>query len=61
MSAIDEPVGGFVRDTFELGENDVVYHNNYFNQLSVIEAIAGWLPLGLGRAGGEEVGEPVDR
>ena len=54
MSAIDQRVGGFVRDTFELGENDLVYHTNYFNQLSVIEAIAGWLPLGLGAGGGEE-------
>ena len=53
MSAIGLPDGGFVRDDFALGENDVVYHNNYFAQLSVIEAIAGWLPLGLG-AGGEE-------
>ena len=35
-----------------LGENDTVYHTNYFSQLRVIEALAGWLPLGLG-AGGE--------
>ncbi len=56
MSAIDEAVGGFVRDRLELGENDVVYHNNYFSQVSVIEAIAGWLPLGLGAGGGEELG-----
>ena len=55
MSAIGLPDGGFVSGTFALGENDVVYHNNYFAQLSVIEAIAGWLPLGLG-AGGEEEG-----
>ncbi len=65
MPAIDQDVGGFVGDTFELGENDVVYHNNYFNQLSVIEAIAGWLPLGLGAGGGEdaaglEMAEPPD-
>ena len=44
----DAPKGGFVRDTFALGENDVVYHNNYFSQASVIEAISGWLPLGAG-------------
>ncbi|MCW2847955.1 MAG: hypothetical protein JWR90_1929 [Marmoricola sp.] len=55
MSAIDEQVGGFVRDTFALGENDVVYHTNYFDQLSVIEAISGWLPLGLGAGGGEDM------
>ena len=54
MPAIDQEVGGFVGDSFELGENDLVYHNNYFNQLSVIEAIASWLPLGLGAGGGDE-------
>ncbi|MET0999515.1 MAG: CHAT domain-containing protein [Marmoricola sp.] len=54
MPAIDRAVGGFVRDSFDLGENDVVYHTNYFSQLSVIEAMAGWLPLGLGAGGGEE-------
>ncbi len=54
MSAIGLPGGGFVRDTFALGENDLVYHNNYFAQLSVMEAIAGWLPLGLGAGGGDE-------
>ena len=61
MSAIGLPDGGFVSDEFALGENDVVYHNNYFAQLSVIEAIAGWLPLGLGAGGEEEAaaaGEP---
>ena len=55
MSAIDTGVGGFVRDSFALGENDVVYHTNYFDQLSVIEALAGWLPLGLGAGGDEEL------
>ncbi len=54
MSAIGPPAGGFVRDTFSLGSNDSVYHNNYFAQISVMEAIAGWLPLGLGAGGGEE-------
>ena len=52
MSAIGLPGGGFVSDEFALGENDGVYHNNYFAQVSVMEAIAGWLPLGLGAGGG---------
>ncbi len=54
MSAIGGAKGGFVSDTFALGENDVVYHNNYFSQVSVMEAISGWLPLGLGAGGGED-------
>jgi len=54
MPAIDRGVGGFVRDSFDLAENDLVYHTNYFTQLCVIEAMAGWLPLGLGAGGGEE-------
>ncbi len=54
MPAIDSSVGGFVRETLDLGENDVVYHTNYFSQLRVLEAMAGWLPLGLGAGGGEE-------
>ena len=55
MSAIDLPEGGgFVRDSLELGENDVTYHNNYFNQRRVIEALGGWLPLGTGAGGGPE-------
>ena len=54
MDAIDAKVGGFVRDGLALGENDTVYHTNYFSQLQVIEALAGWLPLGLGAGGGEE-------
>ncbi len=58
MSAIDLAVGGFVKDSLALGENDVVYHTNYFNQLSVIEAIAGWLPLGLGAGGGDDSAGP---
>ncbi|GEO30438.1 DUF7379 domain-containing protein [Terrabacter aerolatus] len=48
MSAIGLPAGGYVRDSFALGTNDVVYHVNYFSQLSVIGAISQWLPLGLG-------------
>ena len=32
----------------------MVYHNNYFNQLPVITALGGWLPLGMGAGGGEE-------
>ena len=53
MSAIGLPTGGFVRDTFALGTNDVVYHVNYFSQLSVIGAISQWLPLGLGASDAE--------
>ena len=44
MDAIDAKVGGFVREVLALGENDTVYHTNYFSQLRVIEALAGWLP-----------------
>ena len=44
MDSIDAKVGGFVRDGLALGENDTVYHTNYFSQLKVIEALAGWLP-----------------
>lgn len=53
MSAIGLPAGGFVRDTFALGTNDVVHHVNYFSQLSVIGAISQWLPLGLGASDAE--------
>ena len=48
MAAIGGPSGGYVRDVFDLGTNDVVHHVNYFSQLSVIGAISQWLPLGLG-------------
>ena len=34
MDAIDAKVGGFVREVLALGENDTVYHTNYFSQLS---------------------------
>jgi hypothetical protein len=60
MSAIGPKAGGFVRDTCALGENDVVYHNNYFSQLKVITALGSWLPLGMGAGGGEEVGDAVE-
>ncbi|GAA2492864.1 CHAT domain-containing protein [Terrabacter carboxydivorans] len=53
MSAIGGPAGGYVRDTFALGTNDVVHHVNYFSQLSVIGAISQWLPLGLGASDDE--------
>jgi len=53
MSAIGLPWGGFIRETLELGTNDVTYHVNYFSQLQVIGKISEWLPLGLG-AGGDE-------
>lgn len=54
MSAIGPPSGGYVKDSLALGTNDEVYHTNYFSQLRVIEAIAGWLPLGMGAGGGPE-------
>lgn len=56
MAAIGLPQGGFVKGSLELGTNEVVYHTNYFSQLRVIEAIASWLPLGMGAGG-----EPADR
>lgn len=56
MAAIGLPKGGFVKGSLELGTNEVVYHTNYFSQLKVIEAIASWLPLGMGAGG-----EPADR
>ena len=34
MDAIDAKVGGFVREVLALGENDAVYHTNYFSQLA---------------------------
>ena len=55
MAAIGGPSGGYVRDTFSLGTNDVVHHVNYFSQLSVIGAISQWLPLGLGASDAEAV------
>ncbi|WP_410505922.1 esterase/lipase family protein, partial [Intrasporangium sp.] len=54
MSAIGLPVGGFVADARVFETNDRIYHTNYFSQLDVIEAIAGWLPLGMGAGGGPE-------
>ena len=43
MDSIDAKVGGFVRDILDLGENDMVYHTNYFGHVPVIEALGGWL------------------
>jgi biotin carboxyl carrier protein len=61
MSAIGPPSGGYVKDTLAFGTNDEVYHTNYFSQLRVIEAIAGWLSVGMGVGGGPESGaEPAD-
>lgn len=56
MAAIGLPEGGFVKDSLALGTNETVYHTNYFSQLKVIEAIASWLPLGMGAGG-----QPGDR
>jgi hypothetical protein len=44
MDAIDAKEGGFVREVLALGENDAVYHTNYFSHPPVIKALAGWLP-----------------
>jgi hypothetical protein len=60
MGAIALPAGGYVRASLALGTNEVVYHTNYFSQLTVIEAIAGWLPLGMGAGGGEERGRDLE-
>ena len=43
MSAIDATVGGFVRESLALGENDTIYHTNYSCQGRVIDALDGWL------------------
>ena len=43
MGAIDASVGGFVRDTFDFGANDVVHHLNYFHQPDLVAAMADWL------------------
>ena len=59
MSAIGPASGGYVKDSLALETNDEVYHTNYFSQLRVIEAIAGWLPLGMGAGGGPEVAAEV--
>ncbi|MDN5790798.1 MAG: caspase family protein [Micrococcales bacterium] len=60
MSAVDLPEGGgFVASSLAIPTNDVVYHSNYFSQLQVIEAIAGWLPLGPGAAPEEAAQAPV--
>ncbi len=61
MSAIGPASGGYVKDSLALGTNDAVYHTNYFSQLRVIEAIAGWLPLGMGAGGGPEAAAQAPR
>ncbi len=61
MSAIGPSSGGYVLDTVDFGTNDAVYHTNYFDQMRVIEAIGGWLPLGMGAGGGEEAGAELPR
>jgi hypothetical protein len=54
MSAVGLPSGGFVAETRVFESNDRIYHSNYFNQGDVIEAIGGWLPLGMGAGAGPE-------
>ncbi|HEY9496403.1 MAG TPA: CHAT domain-containing protein [Intrasporangium sp.] len=58
MSAIGLPTGGFVAEVRLFETNDRIYHTNYFSQVEVIEAIGGWLPLGMG-AGGEPEAMPM--
>ena len=62
MSAIGPASGGYVKDVLAFGTNDEVYHTNYFSQMRVIEAIGGWLPLGMGAGGAPaaEVEGPLD-
>jgi hypothetical protein len=43
MSAIDDPRGGFLRDSLDFGANPVVYHLNYFMQARVGAALHAWL------------------
>lgn len=43
MTAINESPGMFVRDSFDLGENSVVHHLNYFRQPDIAAALHSWL------------------
>jgi hypothetical protein len=46
MTAIDESVGVFVRDTFAFGATPAVYHTVYFTRPEVVNALVRWLELG---------------
>ncbi len=50
MGSIDAAVGGFVRDTLDLGTNDRVYHTNYVVQPDVVDAFTRWLGVGPTKA-----------
>ena len=43
MAAIDTPPGGHVRRTLDFGTNSSVFHNNYFQQAEVADAMRAWL------------------
>jgi hypothetical protein len=45
MTAIDEALGPYVRDTFAFGETCDVYHTSYFARPEVTNALARWLEL----------------
>ncbi|MGC3946336.1 MAG: CHAT domain-containing protein [Chryseolinea sp.] len=45
MSAIDKAAGNYVRDKYEFGENNQVYHTNYFTRPEVANSITRWLNL----------------
>jgi CHAT domain/Ternary complex associated domain 7 len=45
MTAIDEAVGVYVRDTFAFGATPHVYHTTYFIRPEVVSALTRWLAL----------------
>jgi hypothetical protein len=45
MTAIDEQLGNFIKDSVEFGKNPDVYHTNYFCQPAVANALSRWLRL----------------
>jgi hypothetical protein len=45
MTAIDEAVGVYVRDTFAFGATPHVYHTTYFTRPEVVSALTRWLAL----------------
>jgi len=52
MSEIDVAAGDYVADELAFGENETVYHNNYFHQERSVAAMQHWLvdPLPAGPA-----------
>jgi len=45
MTAIDESIGGYVKDALAFGRTSKVYHTCYFAQPEVVNAIARWLEI----------------